>query len=39
MLPKFRGASPSISNAVKLPRLVEELRRSKEYEARRSAST
>jgi hypothetical protein len=38
MLPKFRGASPSTSITVRLPSLVEKLRRSKEKEARKSAS-
>jgi hypothetical protein len=39
MLPKFRGASPSTSVAVRFPSLVEELRRSKEQGEKRSAST
>jgi hypothetical protein len=39
MLPKFRGASPYTLVAFKLPSLVEELRRSKEQGAKRSAST
>jgi hypothetical protein len=39
MLPKFIGASPSTSVAVKLPSLVEELRRSKEQGEKRNAST
>jgi hypothetical protein len=38
MLPKLRGASPSKSVAVRLPSLVEELRRSKEQGVKRSAS-
>jgi hypothetical protein len=39
MLPKFRGASPSTSVAVRFPSLVEELRRSKEQGEKRNAST